>query len=63
MSEPRKTRSGKIRDISEQPAKKEKDPNLPKRPLTTYFLYTQDKRDDFKKKHPEMKCKCYLLFV
>jgi hypothetical protein len=56
-TETRKTRSGKVRDVAEKPAKKEKDPDMPKRPLTSYFLYTQDKRDEMKKKNPEMKCK------
>lgn len=32
--------------------KKERDPNAPKRPLTAFFLFLQEKRDDTAKKMP-----------
>jgi hypothetical protein len=32
--------------------KKERDPNLPKKPLNSYFLFQRDYRPQFKEKHP-----------
>ena len=31
-----------------------KDPNAPKRPLSAFFLFSQDERPDIKKKNPSM---------
>lgn len=36
-------------------AKKEKDPNAPKRPSTAYFLYANTRRAAVKEEHPEWK--------
>eukprot|EP01027_Heterolobosea_sp_BB2_P009107 GEZU01013467.1.p1 GENE.GEZU01013467.1~~GEZU01013467.1.p1 ORF type:complete len:156 (-),score=108.28 GEZU01013467.1:134-601(-) len=36
-------------------AKKKKDPKAPKRPMTGYFLYCQDKRPEVKKQNPDAK--------
>jgi len=35
--------------------KKEKDPNAPARPITAFFRYSQEMRDEIKKKHPDWK--------
>ena len=37
------------------PAKKEKDPNAPKRPLSAYFLFMGDKRAEVREKNPDFK--------
>ena len=31
-----------------------KDPNAPKRPLSAFFLFSQDERPDIRKKNPSM---------
>lgn len=31
-----------------------KDPNAPKRPLSAFFLFSQDERPDIKKKNPSL---------
>ena len=36
-------------------AKKEKDPNAPKRPQSSYFLFAHDKRAEIKAKMPDAK--------
>ncbi len=38
--------------VQEAKAKKVKDPNAPKRPLSAYFIYLADQREAFKKAHP-----------
>ena len=35
--------------------KKERDPNAPKKPLTGYFLFCQDRREEAKKSNPDKK--------
>lgn len=35
--------------------KKDKDPNAPKKPLTAYMLFCNEKRPDVKKEHPDLK--------
>ena len=36
-------------------AKKEKDPNMPKRPLTPYFAFSADERPKVRAEHPDWK--------
>ena len=36
-------------------AKKIKDPNAPKRPMTAYFLFKGEKRAEVKKSNPDIK--------
>ena len=38
-------------------AKKEKDPDAPKRPLSSYMLFCQDERETVKEEHPTFKAK------
>ena len=35
--------------------KKEKDPNAPKRPMSSYFLFLNERRETLKKEKPELK--------
>lgn len=35
-------------------SKKEQDPNIPKRPLNSYLLYSKDKRAELKKEFPDI---------
>ena len=35
--------------------KKEKDPNAPKRPMSAYFLFLNERRETLKKERPELK--------
>lgn len=37
-----------------KPSKPAKDPNAPKKPLSAYFLYANDKRDEIRREFPEM---------
>ncbi|BGP58039.1 hypothetical protein JCM8202_001722 [Rhodotorula sphaerocarpa] len=45
-----KTRSGKTASS----AKPKKDPNAPKRPLSAYMLFSQDKRAEVKEEQPDV---------
>ena len=48
-----KPRGGKVE--KKKAAKKEKDPNAPKRPLSGYMIFTGDKRKEIMAAHPEFK--------
>lgn len=41
--------------VKQKKPKKERDPNAPKRPLTAFFLFLQEKRDDTAKSMPNAK--------
>ncbi|BFZ58768.1 hypothetical protein PYCC9005_005833 [Savitreella phatthalungensis] len=48
---------GKAAPVAAAPArggKKEKDPNAPKRPLSSYMLFTQDHREVVKAENPDI---------
>jgi hypothetical protein len=52
---PRKsTKAGATKTITKRKQKK-KDPNMPKRPLTAYFLFCAAHRDEVKQKNPDAK--------
>ena len=40
---------------TEKKAKKTKDPNRPKKPLTAYFMYLKDHRAEIKEQNPDAK--------
>lgn len=40
--------------------KKEKDPDAPKRPLSSYMLFCQEERENVKEEHPDFKAKDIL---
>ena len=42
-------------DGKSKKAKKIKDPNAPKRPMTAYFLFMGEKRAEVKKSNPDIK--------
>lgn len=43
--------------------KKKKDPNAPKRPLTAYFIFLNEKREDVKKTLPGSRQSIFLAYV
>lgn len=45
----------KIKDNNKINIKKTKDPNAPKRPITSFIYYNKHKIDEFKKKNPGKK--------
>lgn len=56
---PKAKASGKSAKASTAPAakkmKKEKDPNAPKRPLSAYFIFSNEIRPTVKKQNPDAK--------
>jgi len=48
----KKVASPKKNKAAKRKAKKEKDPNKPKRPMSAFFFYAQDSRDRIKKDNP-----------
>ena len=42
------------RGASGSSKKASKDPNAPKRPLSAFFIFSQDERPDIKKKSPSL---------
>ncbi|KEI42902.1 uncharacterized protein L969DRAFT_42644, partial [Mixia osmundae IAM 14324] len=48
-----KEKKEKASPVEKKSGKKEKDPNAPKRPLSAYMFYSQDKRTQVKEDNPD----------
>ncbi len=48
-------------NIKNNNTKKIKDPNAPKRPVTSFMLFNKHKLDEFKKKNPSQKISVTLI--
>ena len=49
--------SQKIKEIGGKKPKKIKDPNVPKMPLNSFFLYSKFERQNLRNKHPDLSYK------